>query len=93
MIKGRKIMKPRTKLVIASVFLFAALLLPVYAVITSLNEDFRYYVISNPLDETARQNLINEATTRHNTLFTIVIIAEIILVSLFAVSLWSAIRP
>jgi hypothetical protein len=86
-------MKPRTKLVIAAVFLIAALLFPIYTIITSLNEDLQYYVISNPLDDTARQNLINERTTRHNTLLTIVLVVDTILVALFAVSLWAAMKP
>ena len=85
---SRKIM-----LALAAIFISLALVLPVYALVESWNEDFTDLTRRGPLfDETDLPNYFQDATVRHQTLFTFLAIFEVVLAVLIVITLRAAFR-
>jgi hypothetical protein len=90
-------MNKRIMVALTGVFLGIALILPTCVIIESNIEDLRQY--NNflrdhtvPLDDTEIEQFISITSTRHQTIFTILLISELILVTLFAITLWLTIK-
>lgn len=79
-------------LVLAGIFLAASLIFPIYVVVDSLNYNFSHYTISVPLDDTAREALIQEAQARNQLIFTITAIVEIAFTIAFLLTLRAIIK-
>jgi hypothetical protein len=87
-------MSRRILLALAAIFIGIALVLPVYALVESWNEDFANLTRrGNLLDETDLQDYFQETTVRHQTLFTFLAIFEVVLVVLIAITLRTAFKP
>jgi len=73
---------------LAILFLALALILPIYALIESYNEDFRDLLHRGPLlDDTQIQEYFQDATARHIRTLTILAIVEVVFVILFVLAL------
>jgi uncharacterized membrane protein YphA (DoxX/SURF4 family) len=79
--------------VIAAILLAAALIFPMYMLIESSNEDFRDLMHRGfPLDETQIDAYFQDATVRHQTLFAILAVGELVLVVLFVIALRASLK-
>jgi hypothetical protein len=79
-------------LVLAAIFLAAALASPVLVLIVEANANQQDLdnLAPNLADETQVNEYLSVITTRHQTVLIILVIAEAVLISLFAASLWFA---
>jgi hypothetical protein len=82
----------RKALVLAAIFLAAALASPVFVLIeeTSANQRDIDNLSPNLADETQVTEYLHAITQRHQTVLTLLVILEAVFVILFAVSLWFA---
>jgi hypothetical protein len=81
-------MSKNRMMVLAAVFLSVALIFPVYMIIESWNEDFIDLTHRGELgDQTDIQSYFNDATVRHQTLFTILAAGEVVFVVLLVITL------
>ena len=84
----------RKALVLAAIFLAAALASPVLVLIveTNANQQDLDNIAPNLADETQVNEYLSVITARHQTVLIILMIAEVVFISLFAVSLWFALK-
>ncbi len=87
-------MKRRTELVIAAIFLVVAVVLPLYVIYQTIEDNLKLsviltnYIHNQVMDETAIQAIVLEATLKQQTLFiSAAIISAICLAVFFAILL------
>lgn len=86
-------MNRKIAVTIAAVSLAIALIFPIFMVVEASNEDFSDLIHRGPLlDETDIQSFLANAQTRHNRLYTILAIAELVLVAIFVIALWLSLK-
>lgn len=91
----RLVFMNKNALIVAVIFLAAALVTPIYVLYTETTSTLRNYLQEIPNlsgHDTETQAFINAETTRQATLFGVLFVVEVVLVALFAVSMWYAIR-
>jgi hypothetical protein len=84
--KGGKMMRTRM-MILAMVFLAILLVLPIFVLVESWNEDLANLgQQGTPLDDTGIQSYFNDVSARHQTLLTILAIGEITMLVLFVLA-------
>jgi hypothetical protein len=75
----------RKAFILAGVFLAIAIAVPTIALITTLDKDIDDITSQAPnlADETQAQNFIADLEADHSTIFTIVLVVEIVCIALF----------
>lgn len=85
----------RKALILAAIFLAVALIFPIFVIYEDSAATARYFVNigQNQNDQTAITNYSNQLQATQNTLTIVLIIVETILLILFAVTMWIALKP
>jgi len=81
-------------IMLAMVFLAISLVLPIYMLVESWNEDLvNLGHRGTPLDDTGVQSYFNDVSARHQTLLTILAIGEIAMLILFILAFRAGLKP
>ncbi|MEM3459467.1 MAG: hypothetical protein QXW63_00045 [Candidatus Bathyarchaeia archaeon] len=91
-------MNKKVTVTLAGIFLAIALALPSYVLIEATTEDLRQFnkfLQENqlPLDDTDVEQFIYVTGTRHQRLFAVLLIFELVFTILFAIVLWLSLKP
>ena len=85
----------RKALILAAIFLAVALIFPIFVIYEDSAATARYFVDIGQYqnDQTAITNYLNQLQTTQNTLIVVLIVVEALLIILFSVSMWMALKP
>jgi hypothetical protein len=85
----------RKALVIAAVLLVAALVFPIFVIFEDYASTTQALITNRPNlnDETQRTAFFNQVKATQNLLFTVLLVVEALLIVLFAVSMFVALKP
>ena len=85
----------RKALVVAAVILVVALIFPIFVIFEDYASTTQALITNRPNlnDETQRTAFFNQMQATQNMLFTMLLIVEVILIVLFAVSMFVALKP
>ncbi len=81
-------------MILAMVLLAILLALPIFMILQSWNEDLANLGQQKlPIDDTGLQAFFNDITLRHQTLFTILVVSEIVVLILFLLTFRASLKP
>jgi hypothetical protein len=85
----------RKALILAAIFLVVALIFPIFVIYEDSAATTRYVIEvgQNQNDQTALTSALNQLQSTQNNLIVVLIIAETVLIILFAISMWTALKP